>query len=102
MSEKIITPEHMLSTKMDLKLPGNVSISQNQKFSDHTASSQTNALVPSLERISAFDSSTNNNNISISTNITPSTSEIMGTEAGMTSRNLHPRHHMDKLSEYDS
>ena len=70
---------------MDLKLPGetqpvfksvletktleNVLINHNQKFSDNTASSQTTVLVTSQERFSAFDSSTNNRNIIIYTNI---------------------------------
>ena len=66
------------------------------------ASAQTTALVPSQERISAFDGSNNNSTIIINTSISPSTIGIMGAEEGITFRNLHPKHHMDKLSEYDS
>ena len=70
-SGKIHTTEHIFRTKMDLKLQGrtqpafktvmetkileNISISQNQEFSDNTSFAQTISLVPSQERISAID-----------------------------------------------
>ena len=118
MSGEITTAEHSFMNKMDLKLPGetqpvfksvleakiseNDSISQNQKFSDCTIFAHTNALVPSLERISASDNSTSTNSITIHNNISPSTIGSLGAEKGTTPRNLRPRHHMDNLSEYNS
>jgi hypothetical protein len=116
MSEEIT--EHMFSNKMDLKLLGetqpvfkfvletktseNDSISQNRKFSDCTIFADTNALLPSLERISASDDSTATNSSIIHNNISPSTIGSLGAEKGTTPRNLRPRHHMDNLSEYNS
>ena len=111
MSEEIT--EHMFSNKMDLKLLGetqpvfkfvletktseNDSISQNRKFSDCTIFADTNALLPSLERISASDDSTATNSSIIHNNISPSTIGSLGAEKGTTPRNLRPRHHMDNL-----
>ena len=64
--------------------------------------SHTTALLPSQERISAFDGSTNNSNIMIiNTHISPSMLGIMGAEEGIASRNLRLRQHTDNLSEYD-
>ena len=109
------TPEHIFRKKMNLKLPGknqqvfksvletktsdNYSIDQNQKFSDDTIFAHINALLPSMERISASDGFTTNTTIIIHNNIILSTIESLGAEECMTSRNLHPRHHMDNSSE---
>ena len=57
-----------------------VSTSQNQEFSDSTFIAQTFALVPSQERISAFDGSTDSNISNINTSITPSMLRILGAE----------------------
>ena len=99
MSEEIITPEHMFRTKMDLKLPGKTqpvfkSVWKRKKRKTfrlvRIESFRFHCLVPSQERISAFDGSTRNSNIVINTNISSSMLGIMGAEEGVTSRNLRP------------
>ena len=91
-SEEIPTAEHIFRKKMNLKLLGkiqpvfksvfenktseNYSINQNQKFSDDTIFANTNALFPSMERISASDGFTTNTSIIIHNNIIPPPLEV--------------------------
>ena len=100
-SEEIPTPEHIFRKKMNLKLLGKIQpvfksvfetktsenylINQNQKFSDDTIFAHTNALFPSMERISASDGFTTNTSIIIHNNIIPPPLEVWALNKGITS-----------------
>ena len=68
--------QSVFKSVVDTKVSENFLTFQNQKFSDNTSFAQTISLVPSQERICAFDGS-NNSNININTNYSLNTKKLL-------------------------